>query len=166
MTAAAVSLLVAVPGGASANTQTVDSYPVSSGVTYTHYTHSGSNHINHVSVDLNDPYTKLDIGVPSPIAKRDATTTLANRDTRDGNRVVGAVNASFFDMNSGLPMYLISQGNEIVNGGVISSSREYYVRKPIAFGVMNDGRSEIDDFHFDVRIDHQCTSYQITGLTP
>lgn len=164
MTAAAVSLILAVPAGASANTQTVDSYPVSSGVTYSHYTHAGKNHINHVSVDLNDPYTKLDVGIPSPLAKRDATTTLANRDTRDGNRVVGAVNASFFDMKSGLPMYLISQGNEIVNGGVISSSREYYVSKPIAFGVMNDGRAEIDEFNFDIRINHQGTNYKMTGL--
>ena len=164
LTAAAVSLLVAVPAGVSAKTQTVDSYPVSSGVTYTHYTNSGTNHINHVSVDLNDPYTKLDIGLPSPLAKRDATTTLANRDSRDGNRVVGAVNASFFDMKSGLPMYLISQGNEIVNGGVISSSREYYVSKPIAFGVLSDGRAEIDEFNFDVRINHLGTNYKMTGL--
>lgn len=164
MTAAAVTLLVAVPGGASAKTQTVDSYPVSSGVTYTHYTHSGSSHINHVSVDLNDPYTKLNIGLPSPIAKREATTTLANRDSHDGNRVVGAVNASFFDMKSGLPMYLISEGNEIVNGGVISSSREYYVSKPIAFGIMNDGRAEIDEFNFGVSINYQGTDYKMTGL--
>ncbi|WP_432363945.1 S-layer homology domain-containing protein [Sporosarcina sp. UB5] len=164
MTAAAATLLVALPAGASANTQTVDSYPVSSGVTYTHYTHLGTNHINHVSVDLNDPYTKLDIGVPSPIAKREATTTLANRDSYEGNRVVGAVNASFFDMKSGLPMYLISQGNEIINGGVISSSREYYVSNPIAFGVLNDGRAEIDEFNFDIRIEHQGTSYKMTGL--
>ncbi len=164
MTAAAVTLLVAVPTGASAKTQTVDSYPVSSGVTYTHYTNSGTNHINHVSVDLNDPYTKLDIGVPSPIAKTEATTTLANRDSRDGNRVVGAVNASFFEMRTGLPMYLISQGNEIINGGVISNSREYYVSRPIAFGVMSDGRAEIDEFNFDIRINHHGNSYKMTGL--
>lgn len=164
MTAAAVSLILAVPAGASAKTQTVDSYPVSSGVTYSHYTHSGSSHINTVSVDLNDPYTKLDVGIPSPLAKREATTTLANRDSRDGNRVVGAVNASFFDMKSGIPMYLISQGNEIINGGVISSSRDFYVSKPIAFGVMKDGRAEIDEFNFNVGITHGGTNLQMTGL--
>lgn len=164
MTAAAVSLIFALPAGASAKTTTVESYPVSSGVTYSHYTHAGSSHVNTVSVDLNDPHTKLDVGIPSPLAKREATTTLANRDSKDGNRVVGAVNASFFDMKSGIPMYLISQGNEIINGGVISSSRDYYVSKPIAFGVMNDGRAEIDEFNFNVGITHAGNSFQMTGL--
>ena len=93
-----------------------------------------------------------------------ATTSSANRDSKDGNRVVGAVNASFFDMNSGLPMYLISQGNEIINGGVISKSSSYYVSQPIAFGVTKDGLAEIDHFNFDVHIDYKGTNYQMTGL--
>lgn len=164
MTAVAFSLLLTVPTGVSAKTNTVESYPVSSGVTYSHYTHSGTNHINHLSVNLNDPHTQLSVGLPSPLAKREATTTLANRDSKDGNRVVGAVNASFFDMKSGLPMYLISQGNEIINGGVISSSPDYYVSKPIAFGVMKDGRAEIDEFNFDVRINANGNDYKMTGL--
>ncbi|MCG3088178.1 S-layer homology domain-containing protein [Sporosarcina cyprini] len=164
MTVAAVSLILTVPAGASASTSAVESYPVSSGVTYTHNTHGGANHVNHLQVNLNDPYTKLSVGLPSPLAKTDATTTLANRDSRDGNRVVGAVNASFFDMKSGLPLYLISQGNEIINGGAISSSPDYYVSQPIAFGVMKDGRAEIDHFNFNVSINHGGTNYKMTGL--
>ena len=89
---------------------------------------------------------------------------LANRDSKDGNRVVGAINASFFDMNNGLPMYLISQGNEIVNGGVISNSTSYYVSQPIAFGVTKDGLAEIDQFNFGVRIDYKGTNHLLTGI--
>ena len=122
MTAVAATLLWTVPASASANQNAVKSYPVSSGVTYSQYTQSATKYINHLSVNLGDPYTKLQVGLPAPIAKTQATTVLANRDSKDGNRVVGAINASFFDMNNGLPMYLISQGNEIVNGGVISNS--------------------------------------------
>lgn len=120
--------------------------------------------MNHIAVDLSDAYTKMDIGLPAPIAKRATTTNLANRDSRDGHRVVGAVNASFFDMTTGLPMYLISQGNEIINGGVISKSSNYYVSQPIAFGITKDGLAEIDHFNFNVHLNYKGTNYQLTGL--
>jgi len=160
----AATLLWTLPASASANQNTVKSYPVSSGVTYSQYTESATKYINHLSVNLGDPYTKLQVGLPSPLAKRQATTVLANRDSKDGNRVVGAINASFFDMNNGLPMYLISQGNEIVNGGVISNSPNYYVSQPIAFGVTKDGLAEIDQFDFDIQIGYKGTNHLLTGL--
>ncbi|MEK3935585.1 S-layer homology domain-containing protein [Sporosarcina sp. FSL W7-1349] len=160
----AASLLFSLPTGASAKQQSTKSYPVSSGVTYSQYTYSGSSYMNHITVDLSDTYTKLGIGLPSPIAKRATTTALANRDSKDGHRVVGAINASFFDMTSGLPMYLISQGNEIINGGVISKSSNYYVSQPIAFGVTKDGLAEIDHYNFNVHLNYRGTNYQLTGL--
>lgn len=162
MTAVAVSLVISIPTGASA--KSVTSYPVSSGVTYTQSTHSGASYINDLKINLADPNTKLAVGLPTPLNKRLTTTALANRDTKDGNRVVGAVNASFFDMNNGLPMYLLSQGNEIINGGVISESSNYYVSKPIAFGVTKDGLAEIDTFQFDVRVGENGKNHLLTGL--
>ncbi|HJF33353.1 MAG TPA: S-layer homology domain-containing protein [Sporosarcina psychrophila] len=164
MTAVAATLLWTVPASASANQNALKSYPVSSGVTYSQYTQSSKNYINHLSVNLGDQYTKLQVGLPAPIAKTQATTALANRDSKDGNRVVGAINASFFDMNNGLPMYLISQGNEIVNGGVISNSTSNYVNQPIAFGVTKDGLAEIDQFNFNVRMDYKGTNHLLTGI--
>ena len=76
MTAVAATLLWTVPASASANQNAVKSYPVSSGVTYSQYTHSATKYINHLSVNLGDPYTKLEVGLPSPIAKTQATTVL------------------------------------------------------------------------------------------
>ncbi|WP_153730562.1 S-layer homology domain-containing protein [Sporosarcina obsidiansis] len=164
ITAMSAAMLVSLPLGASASTKTVTSYPVSSGVNYSQYTYSGSSYINHLAVDLGDPYTKLAMGVPSPIAKTAPTLTLANRDSKEGNRVVGAVNASFFDMKTGMPMYLLSQGNEIVNGGVISSSPSYYVSNPIAFGVTRDGLAEIDNFNLGIEVGAKGNVYQMTGI--
>ena len=69
MAAVAATLLWTAPSSASANQKSVKSYPVSSGVTYSQYTHSGTNYINHLSVNLGDPYTKLDVGLPAPITK-------------------------------------------------------------------------------------------------
>ena len=164
MAAVAATLLWTAPSSASANQKSVKSYPVSSGVTYSQYTHSGTNYINHLSVNLGDPNTKLDVGLPAPINKTQTTTSLANRDSKDGYRVVGAINASFFDMNSGLPMYLISEGNDIINGGVISNSSSYYVSQPIAFGVTKNGLAEIDHFNFGIQIGYNGSNYQMTGL--
>ena len=55
MAAVAATLLWTAPSSASANQKSVKSYPVSSGVTYSQYTHSGTNYINHLSVNLGDP---------------------------------------------------------------------------------------------------------------
>ena len=67
-------------------------------------------------------------------------------------------------MNSGLPMYLISEGNDIVNGGVISNSSSYYVSQPIAFGVTKNGLAEIDQFNFGIHIGYNGSNHQMTGL--
>lgn len=158
------AMLISLPFAAAASTKVVSSYPVSSGVTYSHYTYSASSHINHIGVNLSDPFTKLKMGLPSPIAKTMPTLTLANRDSREGHRVVGAINASFFDMKSGVPMYLLSERNEIVNGGVVSSSDSFYVSHPIAFGVTSDGLSEIDYFNLGIEVGVNGNVFQMTGL--
>ena len=164
ITAMSAAMLISLPFSAAASTKVVSSYPVSSGVTYSHYTYSASSHINHIGVDLSDPFTKLKMGLPSPISRTAPTLTLANRDSKEGHRVVGAVNTSFFDMKTGVPMYLLSEGNEIVNGGVISSSNSYYVSQPIAFGVTKDGLSEIDYFNLGVEVGVHGNVFQMTGL--
>lgn len=164
ITAVAASLLWTIPTSASANQSPVKSYPVSSGVTYSQHTQSGNNYINHLSVNLGDSYTKLDIGMPAPIAKTQTTTALANRDSREGNRVVGAINASFFDMKNGLPMYLISKNNQIINGGVISKSPSYYVSQPIAFGITKDGLAEIESYKLGVNVQYKGADYELTGI--
>lgn len=164
ITAMSAAMLISLPFSAAASTKVVSSYPVSSGITYSHYTYSASSHINHIGVDLSDPFTKLKMGLPSPISRTAPTLTLANRDSKEGHRVVGAVNTSFFDMKTGVPMYLLSEGNEIVNGGVISSSNSYYVSQPIAFGVTKDGLSEIDYFNLGVEVGVHGSVFQMTGL--
>ena len=141
-------------------------FPLSSGVNYKQYTYTNTytNSINHLSVNLNDSYTKLAVGLPSPVNQLMTTTKIANQHTREGNRVVGAVNAAFFETNNDMPLYLISQNNNIVNGGVISDSRANYVSEPIAFGITADGNADIENFDFDIKVDYKGLSYELTGL--
>ena len=52
--------------------------------------------VNVLDVNLNNTYTKLEIGMPNPINSLKTTSAMAKQNTFDGHRVVGAVNASYF----------------------------------------------------------------------
>lgn len=147
--------------------QTVnEQYPVSSGVVYSQYTYktSKTNVINHLSINLNDPFTKVDIGLPSAFNKREVVTTIANRDSYEGNRVVGAINASFFDMSQGIPLMLIAKNNQIINGGAVSQGGDQYMNVPTAFGIDKNGQGLIDYFDMQITMTTNGESYQLTGM--
>lgn len=140
--------------------------PLSSGVQYKQYTHTGAkvNSINHLSINLNDAYTKVNIGLPKDLNSKETTTSIATGDSVEGNRVVGALNAAFFDMSEGYPLFLISQQNEILNGGVLLDSTTEYFNQPIAFGVTADGNAEIDLYDFDIKMNYNNLTYDLSGL--
>ncbi|MCP1143710.1 S-layer homology domain-containing protein [Lysinibacillus endophyticus] len=142
---------------------TNDSYPVSQGVKYSNYTYS-SKPINHLEVDLSNPYTELQLGLPSPINTVSTLTDRANKDSREGNRVVGAINANFYNMTDGYPLYLISQNNNIVMPEVLSDTKQYYVSEPIAFGVTSNGLAEIDYYDSDIIVQYNNQSIELNGL--
>ncbi len=164
-------MILAMPVQANAFQVTNKDMPLSSGVQYKNYTYStsGNNSINHLAVNLQDSYTALKIGLPNPINSLATTTAIANRDSVEGHRVVGAINAGFFEMSSSannykMPMYLLSHNNEIFNGGVISQSSSNYVSSPIAFGIKEDGNAEIESFDFDINVTYINQTYEASGL--
>jgi hypothetical protein len=138
---------------------------VSPGVVYgkTAYQTEGVNQsINILDINLADPFTKVELGIPNPINKLMTTTAQANLPRSDGNRVVGAINGSFFE--SRMPMYLIAKENAIYNAGIISAGKDKYVNEPIGFGVTADGKSEIDYFNVNNRIQFKNQNLLISGL--
>lgn len=159
-------LLIGTVAPAQASQTVNEQYPVSSGVVYSQYTYKNSktNVINHLSINLNDPYTKVDIGLPSAFNKRETVTTIANRDSRDGNRVVGAINAAFFNMSDGIPLFLIAKNNRIINGGAVSEGADQYMNVPTAFGIDKNGQGIIDYFDFQITMTTDGQSYQLSGM--
>lgn len=139
------------------------SQPLSPGVTLNKYTYP-ANQVNHISINLSNSFAKLDVGLPSSYGALARTTEIANSHSYEGHRVVGAINAAFYDMSSGHPLYLIAKNNEIYNGGIIASSSSHYVSHPIAFGVTADGLAEIDGFDMDIWMQHNGQNYEIQGL--
>lgn len=164
---AAVAAVVAFTPTAEASKETITTYPVSSGVTYEQYKYKasyGNNVVNHLTVDLNDPHTKVALGLPPTANGRMTTTAMANAHSKEGHRVVGAINAGFFDMSVGNPLLLLADDNEIINGGRISVGSDEFVNKPYAFGVKENGAPSIDLFDFDVSMSYKGKTYELSGL--
>lgn len=145
---------------------TNETYPLSQGVNYSNYTYSQAkkNIVNHLAVDLTNPYTKIGLGLPTPINTLMTTTAHANQNTKEGNRVVGAVNSNFYNMSDGYPLYLISQYNAIVTPSVISSSSSNYVSQPIAFGITADGNADIAYYNSEITVGYKGESLKVNGL--
>lgn len=145
-----IILVVCLPANnVEANQSVTKSQPLSPGVTWKKYDYRTANkhEVNHIAIDLNNPYATLDIGLPSTYGGKAKTTVLAtNNSNGNAHRVVGAINAAFYHMNSGHPIYLIAKENTIYNSGIISTSNTAYVSNPIAFGITANGHAEIDTF--------------------
>jgi len=163
----AISLLVlqsvAVQAGFAS---TFEQFPVSSGVKYKEnqeVINSYNQSIKVLEVNLQDPYTRLDLSVPA-IGKISGTTAQAKAVHREGNRVVGAINGSFFDTNTKLPMYLIAKNDILVNSGIIASGRDQYVNEPIAFGINASGKAQIEYFNLDLSAEHNGSVTNITSM--
>lgn len=99
--------------------------------------------INILDVDLNSTYTTVGIGLPTPYNSLKTTSTIASTYNKEGQRVVGAVNASFF-LSNGAPANLIAVENEIINYGILGQNSESPTQQPIAFGIGKDGKAIID----------------------
>lgn len=162
----AVSAIIAPIAPVSAAQTVNETYPVSQGVQYSNYTHKGTktNQINHLAVDVSNPFTKISLGLPSPINTLMTTTQHANAHSKEGNRVVGAINSNFYNFGDGYPLYLISQYNAIVTPSVISSSSSNYVAQPIAFGITKDGNGEIAYYNSKVNVTYKGNTHELNGL--
>ncbi|MEK5230760.1 S-layer homology domain-containing protein [Lysinibacillus sp. FSL K6-0232] len=111
--------------------------------------------VNVLDVNLNNTYTKLEIGMPNPINSLKTTTAMAKQNTTDGHRVVGAVNASYF-LGNGMPANLLAENNEIINYGILGDSYDSPTQKPVAFGLSKSGKAIADYYSTQL-------SFQVNG---
>ena len=113
--------------------------------------------VNVLDVNLNNTYTKLEVGVPNPINSLLTTTNMAKQNTYDGHRVVGAVNASYF-LGNGMPANLLAENNEIINYGILGNTFDSPTQKPVAFGLSKSGKAIADYYSTNL-------SFQVNGKT-
>lgn len=139
-------------------------FKVSAGVTYQDQrmnTSFSKQATRVMKVNLSDRYTKLEVGIPSPLNKLSKVVARALSNSAPGHRVVGAINGSFFGP-TGLPVYLIAKENQLVNAGKLPIGKSEYANEPIAFGVKN-GKGIIDHYNLDLHFIHNGQSYPITA---
>ncbi|WP_110112557.1 S-layer homology domain-containing protein [Bacillus sp. CGMCC 1.16541] len=152
---------------ANVSTGTVrETIQVTPGVKYQDIRHGGSmpQAVRVMEMNLADSYTKVELGINNPVTKRSTVTNLAKSQTYANHSVVGAINASFFHMSSGLPAYLLSVNNVIVNLGVISTGFDEYMSVPTAFGIANDGKPLIDRFAYEATFTYNNKPLRVSSI--
>ncbi|TYR73420.1 hypothetical protein FZC79_18425 [Rossellomorea vietnamensis] len=161
----AMGMLAAIPFNAAAAATTLkEDIQVAPGIDYRDVRLADT--VSHqalkvMEIDLNAPYTKVDVGVPSALNKLERTTAQAQRYTQEGNTVVGAINASFF--YSGTAMNLVSKNNRLVHSGEVFPGEDKYVNEPIAFGLNSAGKGIIDHYNLNISYIHNGSQSPITG---
>ncbi|NGP46505.1 hypothetical protein G4V62_16700 [Bacillaceae bacterium SIJ1] len=147
-------MLAPQEASALSNRQSSDSYHLSPGVEYSkHQYHDGGSNrqaVNVLSVDLTDEFTRLDINLPGRLQ---TTTNQAKEKHKEGNQVVGATNAAFFNFSSGLPVNLIALNNVLVNRGIIGKDANSPTNTRVAFGVDKDGKGRVHSFQIGMNLD-------------
>ena len=100
--------------------------------------------INILDVNLINDFTRIEVGLPKLLNTLSRTSLTAANNSYEGHRVVGAVNAAFFNVNTGSPSNLLAIENEIVNYGILGANTESPTQNPVAFGVSKDGKGIAD----------------------
>lgn len=119
---------------------------LSPGVTHSQETYRKNSiyeSVNLLHINLYDQYTKINLGIPSPINSLTTTSAMAKKNSYLGHRVVGATNASFFASN-GYPANLLALNNKILNYGTIGENYESPTQNPVAFGISKSGQAIAD----------------------
>ncbi|RNF38203.1 phosphodiester glycosidase family protein [Planococcus salinus] len=120
--------------------------------------------INQLSVNMNKPYTTIDLGIADPFTSLTTTSDLSRSHSTDQHHIVGAVNASLFTFENGLPTYLLADGNEIVNLGVVSTNFNDFMHTPAAFGVTSDNKAKVDEYELSYTVSHNGETAELTSL--
>ena len=119
--------------------------------------------INILDINLSNSYTSIELGLPNPINKLTRTSVMASNNSYEGHRVVGAINAAYFN-SDGFPSTLIALNNEILNFGVMGTTIESPTQKPVAFGIKKDGTAIADYYTTNFTYEINGQTYKIDAV--
>lgn len=119
--------------------------------------------VNLLDINLQDTYTKLEIGIPNPLNSLKKTTSLAQENSYSGHRVVGAINASYF-LGNGFPANLLAENNKIINYGILGEKVESPTQQPVAFGISKTGEAIADYYSTKLAFKVNGQTYSIDRM--
>ena len=120
--------------------------------------------VNKLSIDVTNPYAKIEYGVSNPITTRKTVTNLSKEHTYEKHHVIGAINASFFNFDDGSPVYLLAKNDQIVNLGNVSTNFNDYMYTPAAFGITADNKAKVGRYSLERTIEHNGSSFTTTDM--
>ncbi|WP_404455655.1 S-layer homology domain-containing protein [Virgibacillus necropolis] len=160
-----VILIVLAGSPLTVNAATInEQFKVSQGVNYKDIRFSDgetNKAVRVMEINMNDPYTSVEVGIPSVLNQVHTTTSLALDYHQEGHAVLGAINGSFFHL--GTAMNLVSKNNRLVHAGEVFAGESNYVNEPIAFGINANGKGVIDYYQLEMKYIHNNKSYDITS---
>lgn len=133
----------------SSDSQTINGYPQK---------------INKLSINLEKPFTTIDLGISSPINTLKTVSSLSKLHTQVNHHVVGAINASFFDFGTRNPSYLITQNDDIKHLGSVSTNYNDFMYIPAAFGLTADNKAKIGRYNLSLAVEHNGKTSLLTSL--
>ncbi|MGY0691394.1 phosphodiester glycosidase family protein [Virgibacillus sp. FSP13] len=161
------NIFIALPQNAHADSQKIKKqYRASEGITYKNINfNNGStrNNVNLMQINLGDPYTKVQLGIADPMNKLETLRNKAEKSSKPGNKVIGAINGSFYNLKDRIPVNLISKNNRLVFAGNVHKSKNTYVNEPIAFGINAKGKGLIDQYDLTLNYTYNGKKYKITN---
>ena len=117
-----------------------------------------------LDVSYRNPAVSLELYHPSPLGTVQTTSRQALENTRAGHYVVGAVNASFYNLANGFPVNLLVKKNEILHYGILSADANGPVNAPFAFGVNRNGALTITDYEPALHFTHNGKSFSLASV--
>ncbi|QHE53620.1 phosphodiester glycosidase family protein [Pontibacillus sp. HMF3514] len=120
--------------------------------------------VNIMQVHVGNPYTTIQMNYPKPFPSLGTVTSQAKTVSKEGNRVVGSINGSFYHTTNAMPAYLISENQSLFNLGAISAGSDEYMSVPTAFGMTNDGKAMIGKYDLDMRFLHDGGVISVDSL--
>lgn len=123
---------------------TLSSYPVGPGVTYTKIRIASLPlNMDLLTVDLKNPFIKLESvkGTEKLDGGREVLSSMIKRHTSTNHSVVGGVNADFFDLSTGRPINIQVENGEVLRGPISLSTIGFDVNnKPMLNRVQLGGK--------------------------
>lgn len=111
--------------------------------------------INVLEIDLKNPFIYLEsVKAKNLLYGMERTSSMAQRNNAPGHRVIGAVNADFYDMSTGVPL-----GTQVIKGEILKTSSGWQ-----AIGFNIDNLPFINNVLFSGSIITATGNYSIHGI--
>lgn len=119
---------------------------------------------NYLKADLKHSDVSIQVAMANPINSMAKVTDFAKRETRQGHYVVGATNASFYEIGTGYPANLVVQNNQILNYGRLSATQSNPNYYRYAFGIDANGNPKIRSYDIQMNAEIGGQTFTVGSL--